>query len=377
MFDSEYSFFLILIIGIVIFIFFNFIFKCAKEKEKEEEDKRTIERIRAEVEEEKNRPKDAPPTKSQIRFKAIDLSKCILEGNSWSRDVILTSDNKLVFMTRGSNDVFVKKLDDLLQVKFDMQIREKNIMKIISIVPTYDKHTIVEKMSLKFIFMNSTEEIFIIPEDKNITNPLVQYKIDEMERFKLATEKLKNEYDKSKNTITEKEEGNRDIEIKKTKADEVKIIEELVPTNEEIAKLEDKVYEWERFLINEKNELYFIQPEVKREKKVGKKTILEVAHEREENKIDVNDIKYIKIVLPNNKECLYEGTYIPKNLEDINEDVRVLRFVIKMKSGNKKYKDYRIFLSDCKNTDDNVKEIFKELQIFRMKIQQIINNENM
>ncbi|MCC0726388.1 hypothetical protein KGF51_08185 [Clostridioides sp. ZZV14-6045] len=377
MFDSEYSFFLILIIGIVIFIFFNFIFKCAKEKEKEEEDKRTIERIRAEVEEERNRPKDAPPTKSQIIFKAIDLSKCILEGNSWSRDVILTSDNKLVFMTRGSNGVFVKKLDDLLQVKFDMQIREKNIMKIISIVPTYDKHTIVEKMSLKFIFMNSTEEIFIIPEDKNITNPLVQYKIDEMERFKLATEKLKNEYDKSKNTITEKEEGNRDIEIKKTKADEVKIIEELVPTDEEIAKLEDKVYEWERFLINEKNELYFIQPEVKREKKVGKKTILEVAHEREENKIDVNDIKYIKIVLPNNRECLYEGTYIPKNLEDINEDVRVLRFVIKMKSGNKKYKDYRIFLSDCKNTDDNVKEIFEELQIFRMKIQQIINNENM
>lgn len=358
MFENEYSFFLILIIGIAIFIFLNFIFKCVKEKEKKEEDEKRTARIRAEVEEERNRPKDAPLTNSQIRFKAIDLSKCTLEGNRGSRDVILTSDNRLVFMTRGSNDVLVKKLDDLLQVKFDMQIREKNIMKIISIVPTYDKHTIVEKMSLKFIFMNSTEEIFIIPENKNITNPIIQYDIDEMERFKLATEKLKNEYDKSKNTITEKEEGNRDIEIKKTKADEVKIIDELVPTNEEIAKLEDKAYEWGRFLINEKNELYFIQ-------------------DKEKIKINTKKVNSIRIVLLHNRNIIYDNDYIPKDIDEIRDEVHILRLVIKMDTNYKQYKEYKMVAQKPENDKSILDKIFEDVQIFRMKIQQIINNENM
>lgn len=358
MFDSEYSFFLILIIGIAIFIFFNFIFKCVKEKEKEEEDKRRLERIRAEVEEERNRPKDAPLTTRQIISKAVDLSKEFFEGNRGSRDVILTSDNRLVFKARDRSSVLIKQLDDLLQVKFDMQIREKNIMKIISIVPTYDKHTIVEKMSLKFIFMNSTEEIFIIPEDKNITNPIIQYDIDEMERFKLVVEKLKNEYDKSKNTIVEKEEVNRDIEIKKTKADEVKIIEELIPTDEEIAKLEDKVYEWGRFLINKKNELYFMQ-------------------DKEKIKVNINKVSSIRIVLLHDRNIIYDNDYIPKDIDEIREEVHILRLVIKMDSNYKQYKEYEMVAQKPESDKSILNKIFEDVQIFRMKIQQIINNENM
>ncbi|MER0285387.1 SHOCT domain-containing protein [Clostridioides difficile] len=213
MFDSEYSFFLILIIGIAIFIFLNFIFKCVKEKEKKEEDEKRTARIRAEVEEERNRPKDAPLTTRQIISKAVDLSKDAFEGNEGSRDIILTSDNRLVFKARNRSSVLIKKLDDLLQIKLDIQIREKNVMKVISILPTYDKHTMVEKISLKFIFANSTEEIFIIPEYKNITNPIIQYDIDEMERFKLVVE---NEVEKFKNA---KSKNNSDV--KKDESDDI------------------------------------------------------------------------------------------------------------------------------------------------------------
>ncbi|MCW0695404.1 SHOCT domain-containing protein [Clostridioides difficile] len=133
------------------------------------------------------------------------MSKDAFEGNEGSRDIILTSDNRLVFKARNRSSVLIKKLDDLLQIKLDIQIREKNVMKVISILPTYDKHTMVEKISLKFIFANSTEEIFIIPEYKNITNPIIQYDIDEMERFKLVVE---NEVEKFKNA---KSENNSDI----------------------------------------------------------------------------------------------------------------------------------------------------------------------
>lgn len=141
------------------------------------------------------------------------MSKDAFEGNEGSRDIILTSDNRLVFKARNRSSVLIKKLDDLLQIKLDIQIREKNVMKVISILPTYDKHTMVEKISLKFIFANSTEEIFIIPEYKNITNPIIQYDIDEMERFKLVVE---NEVEKFKNT---KSKNNSDV--KKDESDDI------------------------------------------------------------------------------------------------------------------------------------------------------------
>ncbi|GAA0701267.1 hypothetical protein GCM10008904_07250 [Paraclostridium ghonii] len=39
-------------------------------------------------------------------------------------------------------------LDDILEVKVDVHIKERNSMKIISIVPTFDKHTIVLKANM-------------------------------------------------------------------------------------------------------------------------------------------------------------------------------------------------------------------------------------
>ncbi|HGS8888815.1 TPA: SHOCT domain-containing protein [Clostridioides difficile] len=86
-----------------------------------------------------------------------------------------------------------------------MQVSEKNQMRIISIVPTYDKYTFVEKIYLTLIFELNTYEVFYIPEHKNINNADIQEKIKEMERFKLVVE---NEAAKFKNA---KIESNNDI----------------------------------------------------------------------------------------------------------------------------------------------------------------------
>lgn len=46
-------------------------------------------------------------------------------------------------------------------------------MKVIFILFIYDKYIMVEKILLKFIFVNSIEEIFIIFEYKNIINLII------------------------------------------------------------------------------------------------------------------------------------------------------------------------------------------------------------
>lgn len=94
-----------------------------------------------------------------------------------------------------------------------MQVSEKNQMRIISIVPTYDKYTFVEKIYLTLIFELNTYEVFYIPEHKNINNADIQEKIKEMERFKLVVEneaaKFKNAKIESNNDI--KKEDDEDI----------------------------------------------------------------------------------------------------------------------------------------------------------------------
>lgn len=298
-------------------------------------------------------------SKSEIEMEK-SMVKCKISGNSYSPRFVLSDNGKIYFVYGNSSSILKKDIKDLLDVRFNMQTREKNVMKIISIVPAYNKYIFVEKISLIFTFTSGTHEIFYIPEYKNIENLDVQEKIKEMESGKIVIENemkiFKNEYDKSKNTIDEKE--NKDIEIKKTKVNEVKNIEELIPTDEEIAKLEDKVYEWGRFLINEKNELYFIQ-------------------DKEKIKINTKKVNSIRIVLLHNRNIIYDNDYIPKDIDEIRDEVHILRLVIKMNSNCKQYKDYEMVAQKPESDKSILDKIFEDVQIFRMKIQQIINNENM
>ncbi|MCC0705063.1 hypothetical protein IC213_18570 [Clostridioides sp. ES-S-0049-02] len=304
---------------------------------------------------ERNRKK----SKSEIEMEK-SMTKCKISGNSYSPRFVLCDNGKIYFVYGNSSSILEKDIKDLLDVRFNMQTREKNVMKIISIVPAYNKYIFVEKISLIFTFTSGTHEVFYIPEYKNIENLDIQEKIKEMESSKIVIENemkiFKNEYDKSKNTIAEKE--NKDIEIKKTKVNEVKSIEELVPTDEEITKLEDKVYEWGRFLINEKNELYFIQ-------------------NKEKIKINIKKISNIRIVLLHDRNIIYDNDYIPKDIDEIREEVHILRLVIKMNSNCKQYKDYEMVAQKPESDKSILDKIFEDVQIFRMKIQQIINNENM
>ncbi|AUO78246.1 TPA: SHOCT domain-containing protein [Clostridioides difficile] len=176
---------------IIVYCFIRNVMDNAKEKEAR------LERIA-----ERNREKTKVEKAIQ---KNISMAKCQAFGNSNSDSVILSNNGKISIIHAGFKTAVKKNIEDLVSIKFSMQVSEKNQMRIISIVPTYDKYTFVEKIYLTLIFELNTYEVFYIPEHKNINNADIQEKIKEMERFKLVVE---NEAAKFKNA---KIESNNDI----------------------------------------------------------------------------------------------------------------------------------------------------------------------
>ncbi|HBM7298947.1 TPA: hypothetical protein LZB10_001183, partial [Clostridioides difficile] len=176
---------------IIVYCFIRNVMDNAKEKEAR------LERIA-----ERNREKTKVEKAIQ---KNISMAKCQAFGNSNSDSVILSNNGKISIIHAGFKTAVKKNIEDLVSIKFSMQVSEKNQMRIISIVPTYDKYTFVEKIYLTLIFELNTYEVFYIPQYKNINNADIQEKIKEMERFKLVVE---NEAAKFKNA---KIESNNDI----------------------------------------------------------------------------------------------------------------------------------------------------------------------
>ncbi|HFL2524706.1 TPA: SHOCT domain-containing protein [Clostridioides difficile] len=184
---------------IIVYCFIRNVMDNAKEKEAR------LERIA-----ERNREKTKVEKAIQ---KNISMAKCQAFGNSNSDSVILSNNGKISIIHAGFKTAVKKNIEDLVSIKFNMQVSEKNQMRIISIVPTYDKYTFVEKIYLTLIFELNTYEVFYIPEHKNINNADIQEKIKEMERFKLVVEneaaKFKNAKIESNNDI--KKEDDEDI----------------------------------------------------------------------------------------------------------------------------------------------------------------------
>lgn len=145
--------------------------------------------------------------------KNISMAKCKAFGNSNSDSVILSNNGKISIIHAGFKTASKKNIEDLISIKFNMQVSEKNKMRIISVVPTYDKYTFVEKIYLTLTFELNSYEIFYIPQYKNINNADIQEKIKEMERFKLVVEneatKFKNAKIESNNNI--KKDDDEDI----------------------------------------------------------------------------------------------------------------------------------------------------------------------
>ncbi|EMJ5874152.1 SHOCT domain-containing protein [Clostridioides difficile] len=184
---------------IIVYCFIRNVMDNAKEKEAR------LERIA-----ERNREKTKVEKAIQ---KNISMAKCQAFGNSNSDSVILSNNGKISIIHAGFKTAVKKNIEDLVSIKFNMRVSEKNQMRIISIVPTYDKYTFVEKIYLTLIFELNTYEVFYIPEHKNINNADIQEKIKEMERFKLVVEneaaKFKNAKIESNNDI--KKEDDEDI----------------------------------------------------------------------------------------------------------------------------------------------------------------------
>ena len=176
---------------IIVYCFIRNVMDNAKEKEAR------LERIA-----ERNREKTKVEKAIQ---KNISMAKCQAFGNSNSDSVILSNNGKISIIHAGFKTAVKKNIEDLVSIKFNMQVSEKNQMRTISIVPTYDKYTFVEKIYLTLIFELNTYEVFYIPQYKNINNADIQEKIKEMERFKLVVE---NEAAKFKNA---KIESNSDM----------------------------------------------------------------------------------------------------------------------------------------------------------------------
>ncbi|EGT3961187.1 SHOCT domain-containing protein [Clostridioides difficile] len=192
--------FILVVVGIfAASVFISNVINDAKEKEAR------LERIA-----ERNREKTKVEKAIQ---KNISMAKCQAFGNSNSDSVILSNNGKISIIHAGFKTAVKKNIEDLVSIKFNMQVSEKNQMRIISIVPTYDKYTFVEKIYLTLIFELNTYEVFYIPEHKNINNADIQEKIKEMERFKLVVEneaaKFKNAKIESNNDI--KKEDDEDI----------------------------------------------------------------------------------------------------------------------------------------------------------------------
>lgn len=122
--------------------------------------------------------------------------KCKVLGNRFTYSLAYTNNDKLYLVSKSKN--MLKELDfnDVLDVNVEYNIKEKNKMKLISIVPTFNKHTTLESCTLKLILDDGTHEFYYkpgIPSDGGLQqNCITQQRddvIESMERMKLLIER--------------------------------------------------------------------------------------------------------------------------------------------------------------------------------------------
>lgn len=84
--------------------------------------------------------------------------------------LIYTSEDKLFLITDSKEDyhnIDIKEicLDDILEIKVDVQIKERSKMKIVSVVPTFDKHTTIMKANM---VITTLDEVINLMVDNTI-----------------------------------------------------------------------------------------------------------------------------------------------------------------------------------------------------------------
>lgn len=122
--------------------------------------------------------------------------KCKVLGNRFTYSLLYTNDNRLHLISKSKNMLEELDFNDVLDVNVEYNIKEKNRMKLISIVPTFNKDTKLESCTLKLILDDGTHEFYYkpgIPSDGGLQqNCITQQRddvIESMERMKLLIER--------------------------------------------------------------------------------------------------------------------------------------------------------------------------------------------
>lgn len=164
---------------VIVILFFVFVVKFANKK-----DKKSSEWFELEL------------SKYGILLKNI---KDKLQGVQNGDYLVLTNDNRLFVLNNKNKHSEEIKFNEILDVKLDAVVSEKNRMQIIALTPTFNKHSILHAIDFKLVTELQTytiryEPSGAYPDGKPVKNITLQQ--DDMNRFKLLLEreieKLKN-----------------------------------------------------------------------------------------------------------------------------------------------------------------------------------------
>lgn len=134
-----------------------------------------------------------------IENNILDNVKCKVLGNRFTYGLVYTNNDELYIISKSK--CMLEKIDfeDILDIKIEYNIKEKNKMKLISVVPTFDRHTRLQKCVLKLMLDNKTHEFQFkpgVPSDGCITHEPINQRssdvVDSMERMKLLIKRKLN-----------------------------------------------------------------------------------------------------------------------------------------------------------------------------------------
>ena len=145
--------------------------------------------------EKKNIVDTSNSTSERISKLQIPNERFSLYGNIGSNHAILSDKDELFIISSDCSNYDKINYSDILDVKMDIHIEEKNSRRIIAFTSTYDKSVKINRVDLKIITGYKTYTIYYTPganTPKGFYNGSLGNKIDDTERFKLLIESKMN-----------------------------------------------------------------------------------------------------------------------------------------------------------------------------------------
>lgn len=112
--------------------------------------------------------------------------------------LVLNGNNELFHLSYWFNKKVSKiNLEDILDVKFNISVKEQNKMKVVSLVPTFNKKTKFEYAVFEIL---TVDEDYCVQIDNNTYNSVkISQMLKDMERMKLLIEREMKNLNKSNN----------------------------------------------------------------------------------------------------------------------------------------------------------------------------------